>query len=234
MVFSRLRQTPSWSSQNCPEELARLRDAFPDEKPERLDQVLKGAKGNYLESVQSLDATHDQARTGSVHQHRPRKLHRPAQILHANLYPITGHCHATMHPHHQFTPFPASERNNQYTGHAPPQYQSVIAPLPTSPGDVHSPHQNPTPQYVRSHPLPTIPQDPRHLPDVPMPVPPFPSTLQPSPYPQQSISLWTPYQPALDRLDSRGMNAVPLYELPPPDLMDYDMSYMIAMRILLE
>ena len=24
------------------------------------------------------------------------------------------------------------------------------------------------------------------------------------------------------------MNAVPLYELPPPDLMDHDMSYMIA------
>ena len=61
--------------------------------------------------MQSLDATNDQASTGSVHQHRPRKLQRPAQILHANLYPTTGHYHATMHPHHQLTSFSASERN---------------------------------------------------------------------------------------------------------------------------
>ena len=32
-------------------------------------------------------------------------------------------------------------------------------------------------------------------------------------------------------MDSRGGHAVPLYELPPPDLMDYDMSYMIGVRM---
>ncbi len=35
-------------------------------------------------------------------------------------------------------------------------------------------------------------------------------------------------------MDSRAGNAVPLYELPPPDLMDYDMSYIIAVRLLPE
>lgn len=42
---------------------------------------------------------------------------------------------------------------------------------------------------------------------------------------------WTPNQPAVDIYDSRGSLAVPLYELPPPDLMDYDMSYMIGARM---
>lgn len=41
---------------------------------------------------------------------------------------------------------------------------------------------------------------------------------------------WTPSQPALTAGNSRVRNAVPIYELPPLDLMDYDMTYMIAVR----
>ncbi len=42
---------------------------------------------------------------------------------------------------------------------------------------------------------------------------------------------WTPNQPPVDTMDSRTQLAVPLYELPPPDLMDYDMTYMISVRM---
>ena len=46
--------------------------------------------------------------------------------------------------------------------------------------------------------------------------------------------MWTPSQPALDTYDSRVNRAVPMYELPPPDLMDFDMSYLVAVRVLPE
>ena len=42
---------------------------------------------------------------------------------------------------------------------------------------------------------------------------------------------WTPSQGPLDTNDSRGRLAVPLYEFPPPDLMDYDISYFIGVRM---
>lgn len=35
-------------------------------------------------------------------------------------------------------------------------------------------------------------------------------------------------------MDSRGRRAVPMYEMPPPDLMDYDMSWMLGVRLLPE
>lgn len=43
---------------------------------------------------------------------------------------------------------------------------------------------------------------------------------------------WTANRPALVAWDTKGSSVVPTYELPPQDLMDYDMSFLIAFRML--
>ena len=91
-----------------------------------------------------------------------------------------------------------------------------------------------SPTYIRPQPLTTILQELRHFPKAPMPVPPFPPPFPSSPYQQRIATPWTPNQPPLDWPDSRRNHAVPLYELPPPDLMEYVMGYMIAIRMLPE
>ena len=234
MVFSRLRQNRSWSSRNCPDELAQLRDKFPTEKPEKLDQALKDANGNYLEAVQSLHATRIQTSSSPMQQHTPNKLRKPEQRQHINPYPNMGFSAADKHPYHQLMPFHADNWNDQYTGHPSPQYQSVVAPFPPHPQYPGPPQQYTAPTYIRPQPLTPVLQELRHFPNAPMPVPPFPSTFPSSPYQQQLATPWTPHQPALDWGDSRVNDAVPLYELPPPDLMEYDMGYMIAIRMLPE
>lgn len=235
MVFSRLRQNLSWSSRNFPEEFSKLKDAFPNEKPEKLDQALKDARGNYQEAVQSLNnATQTPASTSLVQQHPPRKLQRPAQRQDANPYPKFGPHHAVIYPNHQPMPFQTNSWNNQYATHASSQYQPSFAPLPPHLGYMGPPQTCAGPTYVRSEPLTPTLQQVRDWPSGPMPVPPYTSPFQPPGYHQHPMPPWTPHQPAGLRGNFTGQSAVPLYEMPPPDLMDYDMGYMLPVRLLPE
>ena len=104
MVFSRLRQSRSWSSRNSPDELAQLRDKFPIEKPEKLDQALKDTNGNYLQAVQSLNSTHIQTSSGLIEQHTPNKLKKPEQGQYINPYLNVGFSAANTHPKNQLIP----------------------------------------------------------------------------------------------------------------------------------
>lgn len=45
---------------------------------------------------------------------------------------------------------------------------------------------------------------------------------------------WTANRPALVAWDTKGSSVVPTHELPPSDLIDYDMSFLIAFRMLPE
>ena len=232
MVFSRLRQNLSRSSRNCPEQVAQLRDAFPDEKPEKLDQTIGHARDNYPEAAQSLSVTQSQTITSQTHQHSPRKLQKRDQRHHTSSHVNIG-LHVQMHPYHLLPHFPPNGWNSQPAGHAVPQYQPAFAPFPAHPGYTDPPQYYAAPMYIQSQPLTSVLKDLNHAPTTPMPVPPFYQDFQGQAQ-QQSSPPWTPYQSPLECMDSRAGNAVPLYELPPPDLMDYDMSYIIAVRLLPE
>ena len=66
------------SSRNDQEKLAQITETFPDEDPEKLDQALKDARGNYTEAVRITNASRAQSGTSPM-QFGPRKLQRPAQ-----------------------------------------------------------------------------------------------------------------------------------------------------------
>lgn len=185
MVFSRLRQNLSWSSRNSPETLVQLRENFPHEEFEKLNQALKKAKGNYLEAVQNLNAMQTQTSISPMQSPTPRKLKRPSQRQYTGYDPNFGLHDANLHPNHQLTPVPSNHWNNNHPNHAYYQDQPVY---------MGSPQHYPSPTFVRSEPLTPILQNLRQRPNVLIPVPPLPSAFQVSQ--QQFVSPWTPYQPA--------------------------------------
>lgn len=87
--------------------LAQLKDKFPTEKPEKLDQALKDANGNYLQAVQSLNATPIHTSSSPMQQHTPNKLQKPEQRQRSNPHPNSAFSAASIHPNHQLMPFPA-------------------------------------------------------------------------------------------------------------------------------
>ena len=225
MPFSRLRQHLPWSYRNDPEKLARLGQEFPDEDPEKLGQTLKDAKGNYIEAVRLIYASQAQGNAStSPKPNAPRRLQKPAhrQFVNSVSKPIPNDAFVNQYQH-PAPPF-ANVQFGQQPGHTPAQYPLAFEPLPPQLG-YFSPQQHyAAPQYVQARSPPPVPQMMPQWTNASTPLSPLP------PLPQQSIFPWTPSQPALDTWDSRAGNSVPIYELPPPDLMDYDMTYMIAVR----
>ena len=185
------------ASRKCLDELAQLKDRFPTEKPEKLDQALKDANGNYLQAVQSLNATHIQTSSSPMQQQIPNKLQKPEQRQYNESHPTSVFSAASTHPNHQLLPFPAGGWNNPYTGHASPSHPSVVEPFPPHPQYPGPPQQYPAPMYTQPQPLTAVLQELRHFPKALMPVPPFPSAFPSSPYQQQFATPWTPHQPAL-------------------------------------
>lgn len=225
MPFSRLRQHLPWSYRNDPEKLARLGREFPDEDPEKLEQALQDARGNYIEAARLINASWAQGNAStSPTTNAPRRLqkstHRQLVNFSSDLVPN----HTSLDLYQQPAPPFANVQFGQQPGHAPAQYPSAFAP-PPPPLGYFSPQQHYVAvQYVQPGYSPPIPQMMPHGTNAPMPLSPVPAV------PQQPMLPWTPSQPALMFGDSRVRNAVPVYELPPPDLMDYDMSYMMAVR----
>ena len=228
MGFSRLHQHLPWASRKGQKKLAQPTETFPDEAPERPDHALADARGNDFAAVQALDAVQTQTNTVSM-QLGPRKLQRPAPRQYAQPHPDFLPNDARMHPYHQHGPSLPNNWTQPYPGHATPQHQPVVAPFPPNPGYMIPGPQYYTPPYVRPEPPTPVLEELTNWPSAPMPVPPYPSAFQ-SPQ-HQAMSPWTPNRPPLEYWNSR---AVPLYEMPPPDLMDYDMSWMIGVRMLPE
>ena len=228
MPFSRLRQYLPRSARNDQEKLAQLTETFPDEDHEKLDQALKHTRGNYSEAVRIIIASQAQSSTSPI-QLGPRRLQKPAQRQYANSHPNFVLNDAGIHPHHQPAPPFPNNPYEQYPGHAPPQYQPAFAPSTPHPGQVSSRQHYSGSMYGQPGPPTPVPQSLNQWTNAPMPSPPFPPPLHPPQ--QQPMYPWTPNEPPVDTMDSRGSRAVSLYELPPPDLMDYDMTYMIAVRM---
>ena len=222
-MFSQLRQILSWSSRNRPETLVLLRENFPHEKFEKLNQALKKGKGDYLEAVQDLNTMPIQRSVSPMQQSIPKKLKRPSQRQYTGCHPSLGLHGANMHPNHHHTPALSNHWNNNHSDHAYHQDQPVYMGLP---------QHYPSPTYVGSEPLTPILQNLEQRPNVLISVPSLRSAFQL--LQQQFIYPWTPYQPAAPWGDNRAMVAVPLYELPLADLMDYDMSCIISVRMLPE
>ena len=225
MPFTRLRQHVPWSYRNDPEKLARLGREFPDEDPEKLDQALKDARGNYIEAVRLINASWAQDNTStSPTPSTPRRLqksaHRQLVSFSSDLIPNDTSLNLYQQPAPPF----ANVQFGQQPGHAPAEYPTAFEP-PPPPLGYFSPQQHyAAPQYVHPRYSSPIPQIMPQWTSAPTPFSPFP------PISPQPMFPWTPNQPTVISGDSRARNAVPVYELPPPDLMDYDMTYMISVR----
>ncbi|KAL9610531.1 MAG: hypothetical protein Q9167_004769 [Letrouitia subvulpina] len=143
---------------------------------------------------------------------------------------------------------------------SPASYQPSDQPGPSSPSH-HSGWNGPPPHDPASfapHQHPHFHTDPQNTP----PPPPYaehpPPILEPpnlfprhdpptrvihhlqgtlkywpaAPLPPPPPSVWTPYEPPGTYGSFQGRNVVPQYMLPPPDLRDYDMSWLCAIRCL--
>lgn len=201
MPFPHFRKYLPRSSRNDQEKLAQLSETSPDENPGKLDQVPRDARSRRTEAVQTIHSSQAQSGTDQTPQ-SPKKLQKRAPSLRNGQYA-------------------------QYPVYAPPQNQPAFAPAPPHPGPMIPYQQYPAPISFQSGPPPPSPHQ-WQIP--PTPHQPFPPNFQ-TPPPQQPLYPWTPYQGPVDSWSSTAVLAVPLYELPPPDLMDYEMSHMIGVRM---
>lgn len=136
------------------------------------------------------------------------------------------------------TPPPANNWNGPYPGPppaAPPPYQHPPPPPPSfNPHHGYTNPQSPPPfqpapyiHHIRSeHPTPTL----KALTDFPR----HPAHLPPFPPPGQIFPPWSAKEPQVAAIEDRAYRAVPMYELPPADLWDYDMTWMVGIRMLPE
>ncbi|KAI4209201.1 MAG: hypothetical protein LQ351_007843 [Letrouitia transgressa] len=141
-------------------------------------------------------------------------------------------------PHH-----PAGFPPQQLSYPAPPfQVQQHYPPSP--PLHAH-PQNTPPPPYAQQPPLhqpyphfPPIPETPGLLPRHDPPtrvIYHLQGTLKywpTAPLPPPPPSVWTLYEPPGTYGPFQGGSVVPQYMLPPPDLRDYDMSWLCAIRCL--
>lgn len=107
--------------------------------------------------------------------------------------------------------------------------EPALIPVRVPPQQYPSPQQQPPRMLVREPPT-AVMEEVKPWPKHPMHVPPMPSPFEVS---QGDIMPpWTANRPALVAWDTKGSSVVPTYELPPQDLMDYDMSFLVAFRML--
>ncbi|KAI4196346.1 MAG: hypothetical protein LQ350_006597 [Teloschistes chrysophthalmus] len=156
-----------------------------------------------------------------VEQH-PKKLQRPPPQYHNGPYMYPGPNQGSMYPQQYPGPPAMNGWGGQHPPQGPPQFQHPIAPFPPQPGYMGPPQQYAGPPFLRAEPPTETLKSLRKWPKRPTMVPPY------------GAPCWLPNQPALDSMDSRVNKTVPMYEMPPPDLMDYDMSWMLSVRMLTE
>ncbi|KAL9583615.1 MAG: hypothetical protein Q9212_002611 [Teloschistes hypoglaucus] len=161
-----------------------------------------------------------QKESKAVEQH-PKKLQRPPPQYHNGPYMYPGPNQGSMYPHQYQGPPVMNGWGGQHPPQGPPHFQPPIAPFPPQPGYMGPPQQYAAP-FLRAEPPTETLESLRKWPARPIMVPPY------------GAPCWLPSQPALDYWDSRGYKTVPMYEMPPPDLMDYDMSWMLGVRMLPE
>ncbi|KAL8781230.1 MAG: hypothetical protein Q9213_006083 [Squamulea squamosa] len=233
MGFSKFRQHLPWSSQDSREQPPQQNPL--DRKPQSPPQAVNIESPNNGHSAASFNSIMSQESAKQAHR-SPKKLQRSPSSQHMNPYPSPSSHDPRMYANHQRGPPFQPIGNRPYMGTAPPQDYPAFSPPRMHPGYMSlQPHHYSIPQQ-QFPPVPvvepptTIMENMRRRPKYPMPVPPMPSPFQIS----QGYIMppWTPNRPALDSLDSRKSSVVPTYELPPPDLMDYDMSFLIAFRML--
>ena len=151
----------------------------------------------------------------------PKKLQRPPGRSQTNSDPRSFSNNSQMFMNPSPVPPPYQYPPPTFSPQAQPMYMNPY-PAPIARPYIH---------HVRSeHPTPTL-QRLTNFPRHPAQLPPFPA-------PGQTLPPWTPartpapYNPYAHFAISDF--AVPIYELPPPDLMDYDMSWMVGIRMLPE
>ncbi|KAL8799194.1 MAG: hypothetical protein Q9200_007601 [Gallowayella weberi] len=232
-----------WSPRGFSRELVQSKEASVDGKPQSLNGAVSSVSANSIGYTESPDMTQSQ-RDSNQALRNPKKLQRSPSRQQMNPYSIPGSSNPYMYPNYHHGPPLQYAGHQSFMGNAPAQYQPAFSSSPWAPGYVNPPPQQYPPQQqypsAQHYPPPILVQEPptpvmgslSRRPKYPMPVPLMPTAFQIS---QGLITPpWTPNQPAVDIYDSRTNLAVPVYELPPPDLMDYDMSYLIAFRMLPE
>ncbi|KAL8775243.1 MAG: hypothetical protein Q9209_000249 [Squamulea sp. 1 TL-2023] len=235
MGFSKFRQHFPWSSRDSQEQPPQPNSL--DSKPQSPPQAVNVESPNNDRLAANPNPTQSQGSANQAHRN-PKKLQRSPSSQQMNPYPSPGFHDSRMYANHQQGPPFQPMGDRPYMGNTPPQNQSAFSPPPMHPG-----YMSPQPQHYSlpqqqlfpapvTEPPTTAMEEIKRWPKHAMPVPPMPSPYQIS----QGYLMppWTPSQPAIGCWDSRSCLAVPTYELPPPDLMDYDMSYLIAFRMLQE
>ncbi|KAL8685315.1 MAG: hypothetical protein Q9218_007841, partial [Villophora microphyllina] len=206
MRFAKFRERFTHSHKDDP------RNEAPHEQDHQGDQARPTGSPSFAQPQQDPKSV----------QHSPKKLQRPPPQYYngPNMYPPPNQ--ANMYPGPQIAPPVMNAWGGEYSPNSPPQWQPSFAPFPRQPGYVDPPQQYPAYPPLRAEPpTPTL-ELMRQWPARPTIVPPY------------SAPCWLPSQPAVDSMDSRGVRAVPMYEMPPSDLMDYDMSWMLGVRMLPE
>ncbi|KAL8681574.1 MAG: hypothetical protein Q9186_002314 [Xanthomendoza sp. 1 TL-2023] len=230
-----------WSSRGSPDEVVQPKEASVDGNLQNLN---KAVRADNIGSTKSPGMTQSRGDTNQA-QRNPKKLQRSPSRQQMNPCSFPGSSVHYMYPeYHQGPPLQYAGHQPSYMGNAPVHYQPAYSPPPGASGYLNPAQQYPPQQQYPSaqqYPPPTLgPLEPptpimeslSRRPKYPMPVPLMPTVFQISQ--GQIMPPWTPSQPAVNSFDTRTGLAVPVYELPPPDLMDYNMSYMIAFRMLPE
>ena len=173
--------------------------------------------------ISTIDAgTAPSHRSPSPVQSPPKKLQRPPGL--ASPQGSHGPQQWQPYPTHSPSPYPQNPMNSPYPpppqqapyGYPPPHshhlpYNSP-PPNPQYPPPALHLHHTPTPNLSPTHPLNSL------TPNIHRPTPgPSPSTPPVPPPP------WTPHVPYVPSPDL-DYASVPVYEFPPPDMLDMDMS----------
>ncbi|KAI4161910.1 MAG: hypothetical protein LQ342_004476 [Letrouitia transgressa] len=137
--------------------------------------------------------------------------------------------HPTGFTHQQHPPSPFQEQQ-----HYPPSPPFHTHPQNTPPPP-YAQQPSPDQPYSQSPPILQAPNPlPRHDPPTRV-IHHLQGTLKywpTAPLPPPPPSVWTPYEPPGTYGPFQGRSVVPQYMLPPPDLRDYDMSWLCAIRCL--
>ncbi|MCJ1275051.1 hypothetical protein MMC21_002851 [Puttea exsequens] len=218
-------------------------------KPERTFQVesLKGSfkastntDGDYPFTVHVHDETARSNNKQIVSRSAPQKLQRSGQRPHDALQRCQP-CTEDIDVQAYRTNYIAPEQkrygsvplqlhySHLYPPTSPPPMLNVLRNQSQIAGHPPSPQQIPFGAPPATFPAPqhaTLPMQPPPFPGHQAAMPCFPPSAPPEPaYP------WKPSQNGALSDRNRNGNAVPLYEVPPPDLMDYDVSQMITVRM---
>ena len=186
------------------------------------------AKGDFAEAIRILNST-QHPRNISHERPGPKELQRSPQSQSSDSTTPGGFRNSGMDPKQLYGQPSPTTGNGHPHAPAPPQYHQSPPPYYPAPAPFPT-----SPSYFPPHPGYILPQQQLPQPMLPHPDPPtsvmqdvlYHRSVEPMPPPPPN-TIWTPH-----RADEGAWGAVPMYELPPPDLTDYDMSILVAVRTL--